>query len=247
MPQSLATCLLPQLATPEILANSRVVVIDILRASSTICTALANGSEVVIPCEDVETAHQLKRDAAANPPLLGGERGGVKLPDFDLGNSPREYDEETVSGRSIVFTTTNGTRALHRSVSAAQVAVGCFLNCEAVVDWLESGNQPVVLMCAGTDGHITLEDCLFAGLLADRLVQRNQQLPIDDPTRICLDVYHTAASRLDGTLLQLRSSRGGQNLQNLGMGEDINYCAQVDILDLVPVWDPTANRITPLK
>ncbi len=245
MPRTLSTCLLPDLATPEIFADARVVVIDILRASSTICTALANGAEVVIPCEDVETAHQLKREAAVSP-LLGGERGGVKLPDFDLGNSPREYGEETVAGRPIVFTTTNGTRALHRSAAGAGVAVGCFLNCEAIVNWLESSDQPAVLMCAGTDGHVTLEDCLFAGLLADKLVQRNQHVPIDDPTRICLDVYHTAALRPDGVQLQLRASRGGQNLQNLGMADDIAYCSQIDVLDLVPVWDPQANRITPL-
>lgn len=241
--RKLTTYLLPDLIPVNQNMGGSAVVIDILRASSTICTALNSGAAAVIPCEHLETALLTRKDFDADFVLMGGERQGVKIEGFDLGNSPRDYKPEVVKGRSLIFSTTNGTRALHRCQTASRVAIGCFLNRSAVVDWLQQNEEPVHLVCAGTDGKITLEDCLFAGAVADGLISRGEALHMNDATRLCLNLYHMSILHQEGIHLRLLESQGGQNLQRLSMEEDVAYCAQVDILENVPVWNCEENRI----
>ncbi|MFM7059001.1 MAG: 2-phosphosulfolactate phosphatase, partial [Planctomycetota bacterium] len=163
--------LLPDLIPPNAVTGQTAVIIDVLRASSTIVTALDQGAAAVIPCADPTEAKRIKAAlaTATAPVLLGGERGGVRIDGFDLGNSPAEYTREMVAGRRIVFTTTNGTRALLRCRQARQIVIGCWLNLAGLTDWLAGTAPEVHLVCAGTDGIVSGEDVLAAGAFVQQL------------------------------------------------------------------------------
>lgn len=246
MTRRIVSHLLPDLFSPEELKQGTAVVIDILRASSTMTTALANGLEKVIPCETIEQAEAVKKTLAdPHLALLGGERKGSIIPGFDLGNSPGSYSAETVRGKTLVFTTTNGTRALHRCREADEVLVGCFLNLQSLADRLVAQTGDVHLVCAGTDRRVTQEDCLFAGALAETLLASEQvrDWEIDDSTRLCLALAEKWPCS-EGKLLQgLQNSQGGRNLARLRLENDVLACSQLNSLQLVPVWDKQENQI----
>ncbi len=171
MSQLLHVHLLPALIEHDSLIGGTAVIIDILRASSTMTTALQNGASRVIPCGSTQEAFQRRDEAAPATVVLGGERGGVKIEGFDFGNSPAEYTSMSVGGRTVAFTTTNGTKALLAAASASEIMVGAFLNRRAIVNRLNRAHQSTHLICAGTDGSITGEDVLFAGAVVDGLVR----------------------------------------------------------------------------
>jgi len=192
----------------DVLEGSVVVVIDILRATTTMTTGLANGAARIVPCVGVDQAHLTKQhllaqfesslqqtspktaphpngDAAATAEpgdhgsrgpsvLLGGERLGRPLPGFDLSNAPATYSPAAVAGRSIVMTTTNGTRAMDLCRGAKEIVIGSFANLSRVIDHLNRAQQ-VVLVCSGTDRHVTCEDVLFAGAVTSRLLQASRR------------------------------------------------------------------------
>lgn len=159
--------LLPALVEPAELSGKTVVVVDILRATTTIIQALAAGATQVVPCLEIEDARRIAAELIG-PIVLGGERGGEQIPGFDLGNSPAEYRPQTVGGKSVVFTTTNGTRAMLHSRQARRVLLGAFVNFSAVCREL-AGEERIAMVCAGTDGHVTREDTLFAGAVVNDL------------------------------------------------------------------------------
>ncbi|MBL4886465.1 MAG: 2-phosphosulfolactate phosphatase [Planctomycetaceae bacterium] len=248
------THLLPSHFSPEQLSGGVAVVIDILRASSTISTAIANGAETVIPCEQVEQTHQLRKEITNSPTLLGGERGGVIIEGFDLGNSPKDYSCEQVSGKTVLFTTTNGTRAIHRCQQANAVYIGSFLNLKSITQKLQQHTEPIHLVCAGTDGVITSEDCLFAGAVAAELTQLTEQesndVLFDDATQLCITLYRqwVAAGEKQLQITEaFKHSQGGRNLLALGMESDLSLCAQLNTANVVPVWDRETNRINALN
>src|SRR3989339_400165 len=144
------------------LAGATVVVIDVLRASTTIIHALNAGAAEIIPCGEVEQARALAADFPREEVVLGGERGGLPIDGFDLGNSPSEYTPDRVAGRTIVFTTTNGTRAMMRCRKAGRVLIGAFVNASAVAEQLV-GCERISLLCAGTEGEYSRDDILMAG------------------------------------------------------------------------------------
>lgn len=227
--------LLPALFEPENLRGGVAVVIDVLRASTTIIHALAAGATAVIPCGEVAAARKLATTCPAGTALLGGERGGVRIPGFDLGNSPAECTAETVRGKTLIFTTTNGTQALLRCRDARRVFIAGFANLRAVTEKLRQGDAPIHLVCAGTDGRITLEDCLCAGALAAELLkQTDLRQPLDDSTTLVLKLHESTAGNQDAMLELMRTSRGGVNLINLGMATDIDIAARRDTFDFVP-------------
>ena len=252
------THLLPDHFSSEQLRGDVAVVIDILRASTTITTAIANGAKCVIPCEQVEQAFQLRRElsdqeSSTTGIILGGERGGVAVEGFDFGNSPVDYSSEHVAGKTVLFTTTNGTRAVHRCREAETVLIGSFLNLSAVIRKLSRCRAPIHLVCAGTDGVVTLEDSLYAGALAKGLVEENN-LSVgncDDTTQLCLALYdRTVSSEGEDRSVQIRNlfrnSQGGRNLLQLGMDSDLTVCSQLDTLEIVASWDRDTNRINVL-
>src|SRR5437764_4244443 len=163
--------LLPELIPPGRLAGGVAVVIDVLRATTTMIYALAAGCTCVRPCAEVEEARELAGGMRAGRVLLGGERGGKPLPGFDLGNSPREYTGKLCKGCTLVLTTTNGTRALLRAAEAARTLLAGFVNYSAVCEQLRQETRPIHIICAGTEGDVTLEDTLLAGALVDYLCE----------------------------------------------------------------------------
>lgn len=237
--------LLPKLFEPECLEGGIAVVIDVLRASTTIIHALAAQASNVIPCGEIEIARSVVQELPPGTALLGGERHGEKIAGFDLDNSPLKYVPEVLSGKTLVFTTTNGTRALEHCRLAARVVVGAFVNRRAIVETLVADGRPVHLVCAGTDGEITAEDVLFAGAVAHavRATRADQSIP-DDETQLALALWQTVSDDPAGIRQILRDSRGGLNLLELGFDHDIDRSATCDMFDLVPEFDLVTNVIT---
>jgi 2-phosphosulfolactate phosphatase len=155
--------LLPTQASPEALRGGVAVVIDVLRATTTIVQALASGCQAIYPVEEIEDARKLAAGRHARKVLLGGERGGQPIAGFHLGNSPAEYTAEVCRGAEVIFTTTNGTRALLHAAAADQVLIAAFTNFSAVCGQLLQDSRPVHFVCAGMRGDIALEDALLAG------------------------------------------------------------------------------------
>lgn len=243
MPRDVFTHFLPTLFEPAELRGGTAVVIDVLRASTTICHALAAGANAVVPCGEVDEALRLKRELAGENPILGGERDGKLIDGFDLDNSPFRYTPETVAGRTVIFTTTNGTRALLRCAEADRIVLGTFNNLAAVVNAVLQSAGPVHLVCAGTRGRITAEDVLFAGAVLDGLGREIDRRRFgDDESRIALDFYLANAG---GTILEtLRGSLGGRNCLALGFDNDVARAAEFNRFDLLPCFSSQTGRIT---
>lgn len=216
-----------------------VVVIDTLRASSTVAGALAAGAKQVIPLASVEEARRLADHfkEQGETPLLGGEREGKRIEGFDLGNSPFEYTPEAVAGRTILFTTTNGTRALAAVGNADFIGMGSFLNLSATINRLAAGTGDIHLVCAGTDGQITFEDVLGAGAIAGGLSDHLGRDAVEwgnDQTKIALDKDNTFGGE-ERRLEVMLDSIGGRNLVKLGLEEDVELCARIDMVESFPV------------
>ena len=239
--------LLPDLVAEENLAGHTAVVIDVLRATTTIVHALAAGAKQVIPCLTVEDARAAAVRLAHEKVLLGGERQGVRIEGFDLGNSPTEYTPATVGGRTIVFTTTNGTRAMMRCRQAGQVLLAAFANRSAVLAALAT--EPAVhIVCAGTGGVITREDVLVAGSLIAGLISRSAAWELNDEAAIARDAWLAVGANDQNALVSaLEASQGGRNLLREGFPQDIATAAQLDRFDVLPrlTWPDGIIRAAP--
>jgi 2-phosphosulfolactate phosphatase len=222
--------LLPCLAPQGRLAGGVAVVVDVLRASTTVIHALAAGCTAVRPCTEVEEARDLAGRMRAGRVLLGGERGGAPLPGFDVGNSPREYTAKVCRGTTLVLTTTNGTRALLRAAEAERVLVAGFVNFSAVCEQLRQEARPIHIVCAGTDGQATLEDTLLAGAVVDFLCDAFE-VRLNDSARLAWDCFENHGRVLLGAL---ELSHGAAELRRLGYDDDIRAAAQIDQFALVP-------------
>jgi len=235
MPRPILVHLLPALFKPESLRGGLAVVIDVLRATSTIIHALAHGARAIVPCAEIDEARRLAEQQLPGTALLAGERGGLPIPGFNLGNSPEEFTAQAVKGKKIVMTTTNGTRALIAAKTARRVLVAALTNLSQVVVETRQQSGPVHLVCAGTDGRITLEDALCAGGIARWLQHFGDELDAsDDATQLAINLYETYGPDYDRTFNLLRASRGGRNLTECGLEGDISDCAQQDRFDIVP-------------
>lgn len=239
MLQQIDTYLLPSLihSTSTYFLQSTAVVIDILRASSTMVTALAHGATAIYPCLEVDEARQIKAGLA--DALVGGERGGKPIDGFDCSNSPADYSSERVKDRPVVFTTTNGTRALSHVSDCQEVLIGSFLNLSALCDRLQSRSH-ILLLCAGTNGTITREDVLFAGAVTDRLRAENPESAANDQAMLAQAAWRQVEGLAGDVKLNLAESLketlGGRNLLKLGYGDDLTRVADIDRFDIVPEW-----------
>jgi len=228
------------------------IIIDQLRASSTIATALHDGAAAVYPCLEVADAQALAAHLQHKHPnipvLTGGERGGLPIEGFTFGNLPREYTPALVRGAHIAFTSTNGTRAIwHAAHSSTHTLIGCLFNRTAVAAAAFalacSAKTHIALLCAGTRGNCTLDDCLAAGAIAAALAELGanltggippQPLPDgDDSTPLCLELWRSAQQPSEIERI-LRQSRGGRNLARIGMASEIPALCQVDTMGTVP-------------
>ena len=243
---------LPSLVEPEELAGGAVVLIDVLRASTTIIHALEAGADLVIPCLEVEDARAAAAELPEGSVVLGGERGGLPIDGFDLGNSPADYTPERVGGRTVVFTTSNGTRAMWRCRLADRVLIGAFANASAVCRRLV-GVEQIHLLCAGSRGEYSRDDTLLAGLLIERVLQQSgtayqlnaQALTARENWRsafalpLALGAEPLAPERLAG---ELRKSVAGRRLAEIGMDDDVLTAAHIDRFASVPELDPGTFR-----
>jgi 2-phosphosulfolactate phosphatase len=212
------------------LAGVTAVVLDVVRASTTIVAALAAGARAVVPVGTPEEARARARAWTGGPVLVGGERGGAPPPGFDCGNSPAEYTPGRVGGRTVIFTTTNGTRALLAVEGARRVAVGGFVNAAAVVRWVEAEPGDLLLVCAGERGRFCLEDAVCAGLLVARLQRAAGELT--DAARAARALWERYAGDLRAMLADAAWARA---LLAQGRGEDLPLCVALDAYDAVPV------------
>lgn len=210
-----------------------IIVVDILRCSSTIITALANGAKAVIP---VKTLSEARRIRSKNPDyLLAGERGGLKPRGFELGNSPLEYIPERVFGRTIVLTTTSGTRALTYSAGARWVLVGAFLNARSVAEKSVAlaGEEGVniSLVQSGTNGMFSLEDFIGSGAIIDRMPK--EELDLTDSAHAALLAFKQSEKDLYNNLLKSSHSK---RLMKIGFDKDIKFSSQLDVSSITPIY-----------
>jgi 2-phosphosulfolactate phosphatase len=240
MPTSLEVLFAPAefLALPHRdLRETVCVVFDILRATSTMMTALGNGAGEIIPVSEIHEAlavRQVKPDA-----LLGGERDGLRIRahqtggiDFDLGNSPREFTPALVRDKTIVISTTNGTRALRACAAAKSILIGSFLGLGALAEWIQKAPLPnLLLVCAGTINETSYEDTLAAGALCDLMWSRYQAGQVADSAVIARQIFQLAADDLPGAMQSARNGR--RLLSNPELRADVPFCLQRDSLAFV--------------
>lgn len=206
------------------------MVIDVLRASTTIVTALAAGCKEIRVCSEVDEARSLASGMPAGKCLLAGERGGTTLPGFDLGNSPAEFTSKSCQNLTIVLTTTNGTRALVRAAEAERTVVAGFVNYSTVCEQLRLDARPVHIVCAGYEGTPALEDTLLAGAFVEFLCEIGE-VALNDSARLAWDCFENHGRILIGAL---EVAQGGRNLIDLGYRDDIKLAAEIDKYPLVP-------------
>jgi len=221
-------CLSPALISLYNVEDYVVVIIDIFRASSSICYGIENGASGIIPV-------YLVKDCAAyrdtHPDyLLAAERDGKVVDGFDFGNSPFSYTAEKVSGKTIVLTTTNGTHALHLSRKAKKIVLGSFLNLTALCDWLKKQDENILLVCAGWKNNFNLEDTLFAGAVVEQLLELG--FSPDDAAIAANDLYQTGKQDINE---YLKKTSHSERLKKLGIEKDIEFCLQLDICTAIPI------------
>ena len=227
------------------LSRAACVVFDVLRATTSMITALSNGAESIIPAGDIPEALALKEQKPEA--LLAGEREGLRIRanltgsiDFDLGNSPREFTPERVRGKTIIVTTTNGTRALRTCVNAKTVLVGSFLNLRATTLWLTNHLPPeVILVCSGTFEEPALEDILAAGAMCERLWPHYAAGHVSDAAELARRVYPLFQPNL---LDAMKHSRNGRRLlAHPELRDDVWMCVQRETARIVAARQPDGS------
>lgn len=214
------------------LGDRVVVVLDVLRATSTIVEALANGARAVSPVPGIEEAVRVAQNIGRDNALLCGERRSLPIEGFDLGNSPGAFTPERVAGKFLVMTTTNGTGAVVASAGARRVLIGSFLNLGAVVEALAGDGGPAVLVCAGRERRFALEDAVCAGTMVEALVDRLGVAPqMNDGAVAARQLVDVHGADLQAFFAQ---TAAGRQLIDAGLAEDLAYCAQVDRHVVVP-------------
>jgi 2-phosphosulfolactate phosphatase len=211
------------------LSEKNIVVTDIFRATSCIVSGLAMGVNHIIPVDSVEACRELGKEGY----FTAGERKGIKIEDFDFGNSPFQYMSEKANGNKIAMTTTNGTRAIEASRNAKRVLIGAFLNLEAVVKELTNDSSDLIIFCAGWRGRLSMEDTLFAGALASELSKKGYE-NFGDGAFSALKLWEMAKADLFGFL---SGASHAERLRGLGAAKDIEFCITLNKFNVVPYLD----------
>jgi len=224
-----SVCLTPSMIDLFRVEETIAVVIDVFRATSSICVAFDHGVEKIVPVESVEDCLKYREQGY----LVAGERNGEMVEGFDFGNSPFSYmDEKLIRGRSIAMTTTNGTQAIHAVSSAKKVVVGSFANITVLSEWLGGQNENILLLCSGWKNRINLEDSIFAGALVKRL--RHWYDLHEDTALIAETLYKSANFR---KRYFMRNSSHYQRLLHLNLQKDVKYCLRKDTHPVIPVFE----------
>ena len=209
------------------------VVIDVLRASSTIITALKNGAKEVVPVGTVEFAVKVSGGIFGGQTLLGGERNTKKIEGFALGNSPSEYTTEIVSGKSIVFYSTNGSRAIVKAKYSTNLFICSFNNLKALAKHIKKLNEDVVVLCAGNNNFFSLEDSVCAGMLISELIAGNKSFKLTDASTSALTLFKSFGKNI---FKLLSETDHGQLLINNGFEDDLKSCSELDSTDVIPFY-----------
>jgi len=224
----LETCFSPALFMPEENHESIVVVIDILRASSAICTAFANGASEIIPVAEVSEAREYKSKGF----LVAAERDGFVLDFADFGNSPFNFSAEKVKGKSIVYSTTNGTKIINLAAASYLTVIGSFLNISALSEWLLRQDRDVLLFCAGWKNRFNIEDTICAGAFAENLINSCRYSTICDSTLAAIDLWSLAGKDPVG---YIEKAAQRSRLRDKGLDDCIAFCFTKDFTDKIPV------------
>lgn len=224
---NLEVCLTPAIFDRYADPDAIVVVIDILRASSAICNAFANGAKSLIPVRNLDEARKYKKKGF----LVAAERDGYVQDFADFGNSPFNFTPERIRGKTIVYSTTNGTRTIDEASVCHMVVIGSFLNISSLEKWLLRQERNVILLCAGWKGKVCLEDSVFAGALASRLIKTDKFTTICDSAQIVLDLWKSAEP---GVLAYIDKAAQRNRLREKGLDDCIPFCHSPDSTDAIP-------------
>lgn len=232
--------LIPVLPSIDLLSNRTVVVLDVLRATSVMVQAISQGASGILPVATVEEAFEMAKRFPRGRALLGGERRSRKIEGFDLGNSPREYLSEIVKGKTIILTTTNGTKAFHAVSSGREILAGSFFNIGAIAKQCLALGNDLLIFPSGDEGRFSLEDTVCGGMLIDRLLTCGQgEVILTDASRSAHILYQRFQENLEEAF---RLSSHGRELMERGFTEDLAYCAQVDLSPVVPFFQDGVIR-----
>ncbi|MDF2502936.1 2-phosphosulfolactate phosphatase family protein [Clostridium sp.] len=209
--------------------NKSVVVIDILRATSVIVTAINNGCKEVIPVLTVDEAVGIARKDRKKY-MLGGERDAIKIKGFDFSNSPLEYNSDKVKDKTLIMTTTNGTRAIKASINAKHIIIAAMINAEAVAKKLINLNNDIVIVNSGTNGEFSIDDFICSGYIISILKKR--EFHLSDIATTALYIYENNKDIKSF----IRYANHYKKISKLGLYEDLEYCCQKDIIDSVPEY-----------
>jgi 2-phosphosulfolactate phosphatase len=207
-----------------------VVLVDILRATTTICTAVGNGVEAIIPVASHDEARRLKSEGF----LVATEKDGVQLDFADFGNSAFSFTRDAIGGKTLVYCTTNGTRALEMAKNASSIAIGAFVNISAVTEWLAGQQKNVVVLCSGWKNKFCLEDALFSGALTRRLLDTGLFCVECDSAEAAMDLWDLAEGNVLG---YIEKAAQRHRLKKLGLDDVIPYSFACDQVNVVPVFD----------
>jgi 2-phosphosulfolactate phosphatase len=217
-------------------AGRLVIIVDVLRASTTVATALGNGAKTVIPLEGADEVIVRSKDFARSQILLAGEQKMLPIAGFDLGNSPQAFRPETVEGKTILITTTNGTRALLGVQGARDIVIASYVNFTAVLTLMKvaaSSNTDIAIICAGEEGSFTLEDAACAGRYVRAIPKRAESVVVNDAAAASVLIERKYG---DNIAKVFKESTHGQALESAGFGDDLAAAAEVDAYPVVPIW-----------
>ncbi len=228
MKKTIDVCFSPALFNLYDSSESIVVVIDVLRATSSICVAFQYGVKSIVPVASLEEAMTYRSKGF----LVGAERKGEMVEGFDLGNSPFSYMDDKVRDRDIALTTTNGTQAIHVARNSYKIAIGSFLNLDALCNWLQTQDRNIIMLCSGWKNAFNFEDTLFAGAVVQRLLPFFKLTDHRDSALAAMHLYDMAKNNLYGFL---EKSSHRKRLEKLQIEDDITFCLKPNQTDVVPV------------
>ena len=225
-------------------AHKTAVVIDVLRASSTIITALSSGAKEIIPVASVEFAVNVSGGMFGGQTLLGGERNTIKIEGFALGNSPFEYSRTDVEDKFIVFYSTNGSRAIVKSKFADNSFICSFNNLSSVARYLVKLNQDVEILCAGNNNLFSLEDSVCAGMLVGELKKRKKSAEVSDSSAAAYALFEKFGNDI---FEMLKNTEHGKKLLENGFEKDVEFCGKYNSTKSIPCFDGKSIKLADIK
>lgn len=226
--RAIEVCFTPAIYPLHHKPDAIVVIVDILRATSAISAAFMNGVKEIIPVKEIDLAKEYKEKGY----LVAAERDGYVLDFADFGNSPYNFTKERVEGRSIVYSTTNGTKAIELARGCSQIVVGSYLNLKALSSWLITQNRDVTIFCAGWKNRFSLEDSVFAGAVTEQLIESGKFFTICDSANAALDLWSVAKDDLVN-YSQKVAQKG--RLASKGLDDVFDFCHTLDQTNVIPV------------